>query len=220
METVSKMAAIGMVVVWLAMVALARVPWNVRGSHAPAAEYAPVTPVRTRPVVIAAQSIREGKPIDINRASKADFELLPGIGPKLSERIIAYRRTHGQLRSVEALMNVSGIGTVKLAKIKPFVFARGGSVDNEVEKPSNNGNLQVKHKASCNRCGDVRGMKIERGKDQEGLDLKPQRQHPRKQIIETSDTVSTDIESGFFFPEIGHTVNSSAEKWYDFEDID
>lgn len=48
--------------------------------------------------------------VSINRATAEQLEELPGIGPALSERIIAYRETNGGFKSKEDLLNVSGIG--------------------------------------------------------------------------------------------------------------
>jgi len=63
-------------------------------------------------------------PININTATAALLERLPGIGPKTAERIIAYRAAHGRFNSVDALRNVKGIGPKKLAKLRPLVTVR------------------------------------------------------------------------------------------------
>lgn len=48
--------------------------------------------------------------VSINRASAEQLEELPGIGPALSARIIAYRDANGGFKTKEDLLNVSGIG--------------------------------------------------------------------------------------------------------------
>ncbi|MBI4551286.1 MAG: helix-hairpin-helix domain-containing protein, partial [Candidatus Latescibacteria bacterium] len=67
------------------------------------------------------KAIPPSTPINLNTASSAQFQTLPGIGPKLAERIIAYRRQIGAFSTVEQLMNVKGIGRATLVKIKPWV---------------------------------------------------------------------------------------------------
>lgn len=59
--------------------------------------------------------------IDINRASLVELTQLPGIGPRLAERIIAYREKHGRFRRASDLQKVSGIGPRKLEAITPLV---------------------------------------------------------------------------------------------------
>jgi competence protein ComEA len=49
-------------------------------------------------------------PIDINRADREALMALPGIGPVLAERIIAYREAHGPFKSVDDLTAIAGIG--------------------------------------------------------------------------------------------------------------
>lgn len=54
----------------------------------------------------------------INRATAKEFETLPGIGPVLAARIVAYRKANGPFATIEDLLKVPGIGTSKLAKFK------------------------------------------------------------------------------------------------------
>lgn len=59
--------------------------------------------------------------ININTASAAELELLPGIGPALAGRIIEYRQSHGAFRTVEDLTNVRGIGEKTLERLRPRI---------------------------------------------------------------------------------------------------
>ena len=64
-------------------------------------------------------------PLDINLAAAGDFEKLPGIGPKLAQRIVAYRQKHGPFRRVEDLMVVKGVGIKKWKAIRPYLRVEG-----------------------------------------------------------------------------------------------
>jgi len=59
--------------------------------------------------------------LDLNSATAAELEELPGIGPELARRIIAYREAHGPFRSVKELLNVPGIGPAILERIQDLV---------------------------------------------------------------------------------------------------
>lgn len=56
--------------------------------------------------------------ININTASVAELEKLPGIGPGIAERIVAYRQEHGLFRRAEHLMMVRGISERKFREIR------------------------------------------------------------------------------------------------------
>ena len=62
-------------------------------------------------------------PIDLNRATQAELESLPGIGPKLAEEIIRYR-TNARFTAVSDVMNVSGIGQKRYEAIASLVTVR------------------------------------------------------------------------------------------------
>ncbi len=64
-------------------------------------------------------------PVDINAADAASLESLPGIGPSLAEAIVEHRRRNGPFGSVDELIEVSGIGPVKLEQIRPRATVAG-----------------------------------------------------------------------------------------------
>jgi competence protein ComEA len=59
--------------------------------------------------------------INVNTATAEDLEALPGIGEVLSAAIVSYREEHGPFTSVDALIDVSGIGEVTLEEIRELV---------------------------------------------------------------------------------------------------
>ena len=65
--------------------------------------------------------ITRNGPININRATLAQFDSLDGIGPVIAKRIIEYRKVNGPFVTVEDLQKVSGIGVAKFANIKSKV---------------------------------------------------------------------------------------------------
>jgi competence protein ComEA len=60
-------------------------------------------------------------PLDLNAATAADLQKLPGIGPALAARIVEYRQKAGGFKKVEELMNVQGIGEASFLKLKSLV---------------------------------------------------------------------------------------------------
>ncbi|MDQ6874789.1 MAG: ComEA family DNA-binding protein, partial [Actinomycetota bacterium] len=84
-------------------------------------------------VVVGATASPDGGPVpppggpgpllDLNSATVAQLDALPGVGPVLAARIVAYRTQHGAFRSVDQLRDVTGIGDAKFADLRPLVTA-------------------------------------------------------------------------------------------------
>lgn len=62
-----------------------------------------------------------GGPVDLNTATAAELEALPGVGPVLAQRILDFRTEHGRFVSIEDLREVSGIGEQKYADLQARV---------------------------------------------------------------------------------------------------
>ena len=60
-------------------------------------------------------------PIDLNRANAEQLAVLPGVGPKMAERIVAYRSENGGFKAVADLDNVKGIGEKRMTALKDLV---------------------------------------------------------------------------------------------------
>ena len=59
--------------------------------------------------------------LNLNRATENELDGLPGVGPVLAKRIVAYRAEHGNFGSVSELQKVSGIGPSKFTELRNFV---------------------------------------------------------------------------------------------------
>jgi len=81
----------------------------------------PVASLEDQPSQAAAQKRSHQGLLDLNRATDQDFEALPGVGPKLAERIMEYRQSVGGFQSPDELRAVKGIGKKKLERIRPLV---------------------------------------------------------------------------------------------------
>ena len=68
----------------------------------------------------AGQRASVGGLINLNRASQAELESLPGIGPKLAGEIIRYRQQRSFVRITD-LMEVSGIGPKRYEAVRDLI---------------------------------------------------------------------------------------------------
>ena len=84
-------------------------------------------------------SMQEARPappaqvVNVNSATVAQFEALPGIGPSMAQRIVTYRDKNGPFKKLEDLMNIQGIGEKSFLKLRPFLTI-GGQGDAKAAK--------------------------------------------------------------------------------------
>ena len=60
-------------------------------------------------------------PLDLNTATLAELDTLPGVGPVLAQRILDWRTEHGRFAAVDQLSDVPGIGDARLAQLRDLV---------------------------------------------------------------------------------------------------
>lgn len=60
-------------------------------------------------------------PVDLNAATEAELDTLPGVGPSTAAAIVAYRTEHRRFRNIDELQEVRGIGPAKFEAIAPLV---------------------------------------------------------------------------------------------------
>ena len=60
-------------------------------------------------------------PVNLNSASAAQLQTLPGVGASAAQRIVEYRQKNGNFKKIEELMNVKGIGEKSFLKLKPLI---------------------------------------------------------------------------------------------------
>ena len=63
----------------------------------------------------------EEAPLNLNTATQAELELLPGIGPVLAQAILDYRDSFGGFSAKEQLKEVSGIGEKRYAAVEALI---------------------------------------------------------------------------------------------------
>jgi len=60
-------------------------------------------------------------PVNINTAGAEELDILPGVGPKMAQAIVAFREAHGNFSALEDLQKVKGLGPKKFAAIRPHI---------------------------------------------------------------------------------------------------
>ncbi len=93
-------------------------------SAAPAGKTAPTvtpTPFSDNTLRRSGSPTRGAKKINLNTATQAELESLPGIGPAFARRIIEYRQAHGPFKTIEQVLEVDGIGQKTFEQIKELI---------------------------------------------------------------------------------------------------
>ncbi len=63
----------------------------------------------------------DSQKVNLNRATKEQLMTIPGIGEAKANQIVAYRQEHGTFKSIEDVMNISGIKEGLFEKIKDYI---------------------------------------------------------------------------------------------------
>jgi competence protein ComEA len=109
-------AALGLIVAGLALAALAA-QRGVPPDASPVAVFAG-QPSAAKPQL---RALRDGQRLDVNRASADELTLIPGIGPKLAQRIVDERTRRGGFTNLTELRSVRGLGPKIWLRVAPFV---------------------------------------------------------------------------------------------------
>jgi competence protein ComEA len=72
--------------------------------------------------------------VNLNTASSAELQTLPGIGARTAERILEYRQKNGPFKKIEEIMNVQGIGEKVFLKLKPQLTVAAKPGDTPVQR--------------------------------------------------------------------------------------
>src|SRR5438874_968801 len=82
-----------------------------------------------KPAASAKARATAANPVNLNSASAAQLQTLPGIGASTAQRIVDYRQKNGAFKKIEELMNVRGVGEKSFLKLKPLITVNGDKGD-------------------------------------------------------------------------------------------
>lgn len=109
----------------LGIVAIIAIAWVILSNRTrPTIATAPRAPASAQPAAETPAPSPTGSLLDLNSATAAQLEHLPGIGPALAARIVADRSKHGRFTSVDQLDRVEGIGPKTLDKLRPYLMVK------------------------------------------------------------------------------------------------
>lgn len=97
-----------------------------------AADSAAREPAGTAPHIRFQITKSHNRRIDLNRAGVGGLQQIKGIGPKLAQRIVAYRDKSGPFAEVTNLLEVPGIGPKTLEKIKSHISITDSTTESDL----------------------------------------------------------------------------------------
>lgn len=89
--------------------------------NAPSGFQVTVAAPETSAVIESQEETEPQGPINLNDAEEEELIQLPGIGPAIAGRIVAYRQKHGPFNTIEEIMDVEGIGETRFNGIKDLI---------------------------------------------------------------------------------------------------
>lgn len=97
--------------------------------------------------------LEAGERIDPNRATEAQLDRLPGVGPAVAARIVAYREENGRFADAEALLGVDGVGPAMLERIRGSI-----SLADRAARPGSAGSRLDLNRATEAELADLPGI--------------------------------------------------------------
>lgn len=96
------------------------------GVAAPAAGTSPARTARhKRSVAAHAIDVAQSEVVNLNTATAAELDRLPGVGPSKAERIVAHRTKNGRFKQVDDLRRVKGFGFKTVKRLRPLLVVDG-----------------------------------------------------------------------------------------------
>jgi competence ComEA-like helix-hairpin-helix protein len=136
-------------------------------------------------------ALRDGGRLDPNRASAAEWELLPGVGPSLARRLVEARTRDGPFHAPGDLLRVKGVGEKTLAKFAPLLRFESKQLEHPAQA-----------QLGLGRAGHVVGLE-----QRTDAEVQAQGQAPAPEVVQAEQTVGrgTDGQSalGLVQPQAG-----------------
>ena len=84
---------------------------------------------------VSAKKKPPAKPVNINTASSAELQQVPGIGPATAEKILQMRKSYGAFKSVDDLLAIRGLGPKRLEKMRKYLTVGSAAASKSKSSP-------------------------------------------------------------------------------------
>lgn len=125
-------------------------------------------------LLVPSLSFAEGE-VDINTATVAELQRLPGIGAVTAGRIVAHRDANGPFANLSAVGDVEGVSPATLEKIRPFLSFDGAAQPGVASAPSARGNVAADVKALLARYKGEPSIREVQEAAARNVDVNPER---------------------------------------------